>query len=105
MVESGASTYLQASSINNVFMAGESLHSRSFSSGQTNSSPMTPTNRQRSMEDIEETLCYYNCFICMVAYFCHHLSEDNYVDLSDLYVDLSDLYVDLSLIHLLENES
>ena len=48
---------------------------------------------------------------CMVAYFCHHLS-DNYVDLSDLYVvlsdlyvDLSDLYVDLSLIHLLENES
>ena len=31
----------------------------------------------------------------MVAYFCHHLS-DNYVDLSDLYVDLSDLYVDLS---------
>ena len=47
----------------------------------------------------------------MVAYFCHHLS-DNYVDLSylyvvlsDLYVDLSDIYVDLSLIHLLENES
>ena len=33
----------------------------------------------------------------MVAYFCHHLS-DNYVDLSDIYVDLSDLYVDLSLI-------
>ena len=31
----------------------------------------------------------------MVAYFCHHLS-DNYVDLSDVYVDLSDLYVDLS---------
>ena len=26
----------------------------------------------------------------MVAYFCHHLS-DNYVDLSDLYVVLSDL--------------
>ena len=49
--------------------------------------------------------------ICMVAYFCHHLS-DNYVDLSDLYVvlsdlyvELSDLYVDLSLIYLLENES
>ena len=47
----------------------------------------------------------------MVAYFCHHLS-DNYVDLSvlcvvlsDLYVDLSDLYVDLSLIQLLENKS
>ena len=40
----------------------------------------------------------------MVAYFCHHLS-DNYVDLSDLYVVLSDLCVDLSLIHLLENES
>ena len=44
----------------------------------------------------------------MVAYFCHHLS-DNYVDLSDLYVvlsdlyvDLSDPYVDLSLIHLLK---
>ena len=40
----------------------------------------------------------------MVAYFCHHLSDNNvdlsdiYVDLSDLYVDLSDLYVDLSLI-------
>ena len=33
----------------------------------------------------------------MVAYFCHHLSDN--------YVDLSDLYVDLSLIHLLENES
>ena len=32
---------------------------------------------------------------CMVAYFCHHLS-DNYVDLSDLYVDLSVIYVDLS---------
>ena len=31
----------------------------------------------------------------MVAYFCHHLS-DNYVDLSDLYVVLSDLYVHLS---------
>ena len=42
--------------------------------------------------------------IIMVAYFCHHLS-DNYVDLSDIdvdlsdiYVELSDLYVDLSLI-------
>ena len=40
----------------------------------------------------------------MVAYFCHHLS-DNYVDLSDLYddflviymyVDLSGFYIDLS---------
>ena len=31
----------------------------------------------------------------MVAYFCHHLS-DNPVDLSDLYVDLSVIYVDLS---------
>ena len=32
----------------------------------------------------------------VVAYFCHHLS-DNYVDLSDNYhVDLSDNYVDLS---------
>ena len=38
---------------------------------------------------------HYSAWICMVAYFCHHLS-DNYVDLSDLYVDLSDLYVDLS---------
>ena len=43
-------------------------------------------------------------FYAMVAYFCHHLSDnyvdlsDNHVDLSDLYVDLSDLYVDLSLI-------
>ena len=42
----------------------------------------------------------------MVAYFCHHLSDnyvdlsDNHVDLSDNHVDLSDLYVDLSLIHL-----
>ena len=40
--------------------------------------------------------------ITMVAYFCHH-SSDNYADLPDLYVvfsdlnvDLSDLYVDLS---------
>ena len=33
-------------------------------------------------------------YMSMVAYFCHHLSE-NYVDLSDLYVVLSDLYVDL----------
>ena len=33
----------------------------------------------------------YNLFY-MVAYFCHHLS-DNYVDLSDLYVDLSDNFV------------
>ena len=47
--------------------------------------------------------------VFMVAYFCHHLSENNadfldlYVVLSDLYVDLSDLYVDLSLIHLLEH--
>ena len=49
--------------------------------------------------------------ISMVAYFCHHLSDNYvdlshiYVDLSDLYVDLSDLYVDLSLIHLLKNKS
>ena len=46
----------------------------------------------------------YYYALCMVAYFCHHLSNnyvdlsDIYVDLSDLYVDLSDLYVDLSLI-------
>ena len=33
--------------------------------------------------------------IHMVAYFCHHLS-DNYVDLSDLFIVLSDIYVDLS---------
>ena len=31
----------------------------------------------------------------MVAYFCHHLS-DNYVDLSDLYVDFFRYNVDLS---------
>ena len=37
----------------------------------------------------------YSGIVGMVAYFCHHLS-DNYVDLSDIYVDLSDLYVDLS---------
>ena len=42
--------------------------------------------------------------ITLVAYFCHHLS-DNYIDLSDLYVILSDLYVILSLIHMLENKS
>ena len=46
--------------------------------------------------------------VAMVAYFCHHLS-DNYAVLSDLYVvlsvDLSDLYDDLSLIHFLENKS
>ena len=46
----------------------------------------------------------FMAWTCMVAYFCHHLSDkyvdlsDIYVDLSDLYVDLSDLYVDLSLI-------
>ena len=39
--------------------------------------------------------CYSNTEQCMVAYFCHHLS-DNYVDLSDLYVNLSVIYVDLS---------
>ena len=31
----------------------------------------------------------------MVAYFCHHLS-DNYVDLSDILNDVSVIYVDLS---------
>ena len=36
-------------------------------------------------------------WICIVAYFCHHLS-DNYVDFSDLYVDSSDLYVDFSFV-------
>ena len=41
------------------------------------------------------TIQYLNITLLMVAYFCHHLS-DNYVDLSDNYVDLSDLYVDLS---------
>ena len=34
-------------------------------------------------------------YISMVAYFCHHLSN-NYVGLSDLYFVLSDLYFDLS---------
>ena len=45
------------------------------------------------------SMIYFSVLHCifMVAYFCHHLS-DNYVDLSDLYVVLSDLYVDLSLI-------
>ena len=42
-------------------------------------------------------LMYADDMAFMVAYFCHHLS-DNYVYLSDLYIDLSDLYVDLSLI-------
>ena len=42
-----------------------------------------------------DIICLYECWVRMVAYFCHHLS-DNYVDLSDIYVDLSDLYVDLS---------
>ena len=37
----------------------------------------------------------YEELILMVAYFCHHLS-DNYVDFLDLYVDLSVNYVDLS---------
>ena len=32
----------------------------------------------------------------MVAYFCNHLSDNNYVDFLDLYVDLSVIYVDLS---------
>ena len=59
------------------------------------------------IQDIDYLQLASNLFI-MVAYFCHHLS-DNYVDLSDLYVvlsdlyvDFSDLYVDLSLIHLLK---
>ena len=33
----------------------------------------------------------------MVAYFCNHLSDNNYVDFLDLYVDLSVIYVDLSI--------
>ena len=37
----------------------------------------------------------YFPLLSMVAYFCHHLS-DNYVDLSDRDVDLSVIYVDLS---------
>ena len=37
----------------------------------------------------------YTCK-CMVAYFCHHLSDKYVVVFSDLYVDLSDHYVDLS---------
>ena len=64
----------------------------------------------RAVGVLIRTQCKHE-YCSMVAYFCHHLS-DNYVDLSDLfvvlsdpYVDLSDHYVDLSLIHLLENES
>ena len=48
----------------------------------------------------------------MVAFFCHHFSDnyaklsDFYIVLSDYFVDfLSDLYVDLLLVQLLENES
>ena len=56
--------------------------------------------------------CQMQCHLHgMVAYICHHLSDNYmlicqilmsscqifYVDLSDLYMDLSDLYVDLSL--------
>ena len=48
-----------------------------------------------------QSIVYEKPLLFMVAYFCHHLSDNN-VDLSDNYVDLSDLYVDLSLIHLLE---
>ena len=44
---------------------------------------------------LQENNARRNYYTCMVAYFCHHLS-DNYVDLSDIYVDLSDLYIDLS---------
>lgn len=45
----------------------------------------------------------------MVAYFCHHLTDDYVilldldVDLSDSCADLSDLYVDLLLIHVSKN--
>ena len=60
----------------------------------------------QSRKEKEKKYCIF-----MVAYFCHHLS-DNYVDLldlcvilSDLYVELSDLHVDLSIIILLENKS
>ena len=45
----------------------------------------------KSIWDLAIVLCPLEV---MVAYFCHHLS-DNYVDLSDLYVDLSVIYVDL----------
>ena len=42
---------------------------------------------------------YTTLMLAMVAYFCHHLS-DNYVDLSENYIDLSDYDVDLSDIKL-----
>ena len=50
------------------------------------------------------------CLNCMVAYVCHHLS-DNHVDLSDLYDVLSDFMVNCQIfvvfchIHLLEIKS
>ena len=53
--------------------------------------------KNNTLEFYGWTVCANTQLLFMVAYFCHHLS-DNYVDLSDLYVDLSDLYVDLSLI-------
>ena len=42
----------------------------------------------------QEFVAFIDLFY-MVAYFCHHLSDNN-VDLSDLYVDLSFIYVVLS---------
>ena len=64
-----------------------------------------------SLAKLKKVMNRWILVIFMVAYFCHHLSDnyvglsDLYVVLSDLYVDLSDLYVDLSLIHLFENKS
>ena len=91
-------------------------HCNSFSSWRSNIRGMQTTFGQENV-GYKFSIIYQKFYklhitcIYMVAYLCHHLS-DNYVDLSDLYVvlsdlyvDLSDLYVDLSLIHLLENNS
>ena len=80
-----------------------------------NSNKLTISLRFNSLHffcAVHQVKSYRTCaYLSMVAYFCHHLS-DNYVDLSDLYVvlsdlyvNLSDLYVNLSLISLLKNES
>ena len=50
---------------------------------------------QQNISHISHILIPITTCKSLVAYFCHHLS-DNYVDLSDLYVVLLDLYVDLS---------
>ena len=57
--------------------------------------PKTTFFQNKFVIEIEKTFFRILFYLTMVAYFCHHLS-DNYVDLSDNYVDLSDHYVDLS---------